>query len=97
MRYDDRLGYHAPIEYCPKNRGFYYTDPKYSAEKLPLGEEEIEMFEMMVESFQRFKGAQVLQHVEGVFDKLSKVYSSLLLTASQMKEMLYKSMTLYEA
>jgi len=45
----------------------------FSIEKLPVGEEEIEMFELMVDSFQCFKSAQVLNHVEGMFDKLAKL------------------------
>jgi predicted DNA-binding transcriptional regulator YafY len=73
MRNDDRLGYHAPIQYCRKNKGFYYSDPEYSTEKLPLGEEEIEAFGVIVESFQRFKGAQIVDQVAGMFDKLDKV------------------------
>jgi predicted DNA-binding transcriptional regulator YafY len=77
MRYDDRLNYHAPILYCKKNKGFHYEDRDYSIEKLPLSESDIETFQMMVESFQRFKGADVLQQVEGVFDKLGKVAKQL--------------------
>lgn len=73
MREDDRLNYNAPIKYCKRNGGFYYTDPDYSILRLPLSENEIEKFDLLVESFQRFKGAQVLNQVEGMFDKLSKV------------------------
>ena len=73
MRYDKRLGYHAPIAYCRVGRGYHYTDPDYTIDKLPLSSEEIEAFEIIVESFQRFKGADVLSHVEGIFDKLDKI------------------------
>ncbi|MFM9837596.1 MAG: helix-turn-helix transcriptional regulator [Cyclobacteriaceae bacterium] len=73
MRYDKRLGYHAPIAFCRKNRGYHYTDPNYTIDKLPLSSEEIEAFEIIVESFQRFKGANVLNQVEGMFDKLDKI------------------------
>jgi predicted DNA-binding transcriptional regulator YafY len=77
MRYDERLAYHAPIEYCRRNHGYYYTDAGYSIDKLPLSEDDIEAFDMIVESFQRFKGAQVLSQVEGLFDKLGKVAGQL--------------------
>jgi hypothetical protein len=30
MRYDEILSYYAPIEYCRKNKGHYYTDSSYS-------------------------------------------------------------------
>jgi predicted DNA-binding transcriptional regulator YafY len=73
MRYDKRLGYNAPIAFDRKNKGYYYTDPDYSIEKLPLTTEEIEAFQLIVEAFKRFKGAKVLSHVEGMFDKLDKV------------------------
>ena len=79
MRQDERLNYHAPIAYCKRNKGFHYTEPDYSIEKLPLSEADIETFGIMVESIQRFKGAQVLHQMEGMFDKLEKV-------AGQLKE-----------
>ncbi|MEO7991369.1 MAG: WYL domain-containing protein [Chryseolinea sp.] len=77
MRDDDRLNYHAPIAYSKKNNGHHYKDADYSIDTLPLSEDEIETFELMVESFKRFKGAEVLNHVEGMFDKLEKVAGQL--------------------
>jgi predicted DNA-binding transcriptional regulator YafY len=77
MRYDKRLNYHAPIEYSKKPKGYYYTDPDFSIEKLPLNENDIEMFELLLESAQRVKGAQGLSEVEGMFDKLDKVVGQL--------------------
>lgn len=77
MRYDENLGYKAPIEFCRKNRAYHYTDPNYTIEKMPLTDHDIEAFEVLVESFQRFKGAQVLSQVEGMFDKLGKVADQL--------------------
>lgn len=73
MRYDKRLGYFSPIQYSHKHRGYYYTDPDYTLDKLPLSSEEIEAFEVIVESFKRFRGAEILKQVEGMFDKLDKV------------------------
>jgi len=73
MRYDKRLGFNAPIEFNRKYRGYYYTDPDYTIDKLPLNAEEMEAFQLIVESLNRFKGAKVLQQVEGIFDKLDKV------------------------
>lgn len=73
MRHDERVGYNAPIEYCKKNRGYYYTDPEYSIDKFPLTAEELAAFEVSLAALKCFKGATVLQHVEGVFDKLDKL------------------------
>jgi predicted DNA-binding transcriptional regulator YafY len=77
MRYDDRLRYYAPISYCKKNKGFYYTDQTYSVTKLPLTVDDIQWFEVMIDSLQRFRGAEILHHVEGIFDKLEKVVGHL--------------------
>ncbi len=77
MRDDARLNYHAPIAYSKKNNGHHYKDANYSIEKLPLSADEIETFELMVESFNRFKGAEVLNQGEGMFDKLGKVAGQL--------------------
>jgi predicted DNA-binding transcriptional regulator YafY len=73
MRNDKRLGYHAPIAFCRKNMGYYYTDPDYTIDKLPLTTEEIEAFELIIQSFQSFRGAQIFNNVAGIFDKLDKV------------------------
>ncbi len=92
MRHDERLNYHAPIVYSKKNNGHHYKDADYSIEKLPLSEDEIETFELMVESFKRFKGAEVLNQVEGMFDKLEKVAGQL----KQKKTKLNYSPVLFE-
>ncbi|HYF71148.1 MAG TPA: WYL domain-containing protein [Ohtaekwangia sp.] len=73
MRFDNRLGYHAPIAFCRRNRGYYYTDPDYTIERLPLSSDELEAFAVVVDSFKRFRGAEALHPVDGVFDKLDKL------------------------
>jgi predicted DNA-binding transcriptional regulator YafY len=73
MRADKRLGYYAPIAYHRTHRGYYYTDPEYTIDKLPLSKGELEAFELIVDSFKRFRGARILSRVEGMFDKLDKV------------------------
>lgn len=73
MRSDKLLGYYAPIAYHRTHRGYYYTDPDYTLDKLPLSKSELEAFELIVDSFKRFRGAKILNRVEGMFDKLDKV------------------------
>lgn len=73
MRYDKRLGYFAPIEFSRKHHGYYYTDATYTIEKLPLTADELDAFNIILESLQRFKGAEVFSQVEGMFDKLDKI------------------------
>lgn len=83
MRYDKRLGFFAPIQYSKKHKGYYYTDPEYSIEKLPLTKDELQAFELLVDALQRFRGAQVLDQVQGMFDKLDKVVMQQLKTKSK--------------
>ncbi|WP_276373604.1 WYL domain-containing protein [Chryseolinea sp. H1M3-3] len=77
MRCDERLGYFAPIVYCRTNKGYYYTDPDYSIDALPLSEEDIQAFSVLVNSLQKYKGALVVNQLEGMFDKLGKVAEQL--------------------
>ena len=77
MRFDKRLGYFAPIAFSRKHRGYFYTNPDYTIEKLPLSASELEAFELIVDSFRHFRGARMLSPVEGLFDKLDKVLSQL--------------------
>lgn len=83
MRSDKRLGYMAPIEYSRKNKGYHYTDPGYNMEKLPLSAGEVDTFRLIVDSLKRFRGADVLQQVEGIVNKLDKVVMK---EASQKKK-----------
>jgi predicted DNA-binding transcriptional regulator YafY len=63
----------APIEYSRKYKGYHYTDPDYNMEKLPLSAGEVDTFRLIVDSLKRFRGADVLQQVEGMVNKLDKV------------------------
>jgi predicted DNA-binding transcriptional regulator YafY len=77
MRFDKSLGFHAPIQFNRKFRGYHYSDPDYTIEKLPLSHEELEAFELIVDSFKRFRGANILNEVVGMFDKLDQVVHQL--------------------
>jgi predicted DNA-binding transcriptional regulator YafY len=77
MRHDRRLAFHAPIEYCRKNKGHYYTDPDYSIKGFRLTDEEVRGFSLLVDGLQKYKGAQVVKQVEGLFEKLGTVATGL--------------------
>lgn len=72
MKFDERLGYNAPIEYCRKNKGYYYTDPEYSIEKIPLSDEE---FKTLANSLSFLKYKSAFKEFESVVDKLLRVGS----------------------
>jgi predicted DNA-binding transcriptional regulator YafY len=70
MRYDERLGFMAPITYCAKERAYYYSDPDYSINKFDLTAEQLDAFSSIVDLMQAFKGAQFMQEFEGALDKV---------------------------
>lgn len=77
MRHDERLGYHAPIAYDKKEKGFYYTDLTFSIDKLPLTEEDLQALSLAANILHQYKGAKVVQQFEGMVDKLGKAVNHL--------------------
>jgi predicted DNA-binding transcriptional regulator YafY len=75
MRTDDRLGYRAPIEYCRRNKGYYYTDPNYSIENINLTEEQWKSFDTVMNFLHEHKDLKVMQDFHNAIDKLSGVMS----------------------
>lgn len=77
MRYDKRLGYLAPIEYCKINRGYYYKQKDYTIEGLPLNEDEMRTFGFVTSMLDQFRGLKIVSDFEGALDKLRNVADQL--------------------
>ncbi len=75
MKYEQHLGYYAPIEYCRTNRGYYYTDPNYTLADIPLTESEIEALYFAAGILAQFKGLKIVKQFEEAIDKISDVVS----------------------
>ncbi len=73
MRSDKTLGYFAPIRFHRSEKGYYYTKPNFSLDKLPLNEEDLQALNAAINILQQYKDIQLVQQFEGVVDKLSKV------------------------
>lgn len=75
MRYEEELGFFAPIKYSKVKGGYYYTDPNYSIDNMPLNEDDIEALTFAARTLDQFKGAVVFQQfefaIEKIFDRLS--------------------------
>jgi len=70
MRNDERLGYHAPI-LMDRSRGvYYYEDPTYSIDNIPLNEEELESLVFASKLLEQFKGIEILRRFSGSVQKL---------------------------
>jgi predicted DNA-binding transcriptional regulator YafY len=70
MRFDQRLGYFAPIKYCPLNRGYYYTDEGYSINKINLSEEEIETLFIASDLMKPYDNLSVLKNFRSIVYKI---------------------------
>ena len=70
MRFDNRLGYHAPIKYCKLNRGYHYTDPGYSINKINLEEEEIDTLLLARDLLEPYRNTSFLKDFQSIIFKI---------------------------
>jgi predicted DNA-binding transcriptional regulator YafY len=77
MRYDERLGFMAPISYSNLHRGYYYTDPEYSIHKLKLSQENLRALSLALNILRQFKGIRMVKEFESALDKILKLVSHL--------------------
>ncbi len=75
MKYDEELGYFAPIEYNRKFNGYYYTDADFSINKIPLKQEDLYALEFACGLLRQFEGIgpvrQFMQSVSKIEDFIS--------------------------
>jgi len=70
MRYDDRLGFEAPIEYDRTLRAYKYSDPDYSIDRFPINEEEVQTLRFAATILRQFRHIGYLENFEGTVQKL---------------------------
>lgn len=70
MRYEINLGYEAPIAYHPVERGYYYTDPDYSIDQMPLREEDIEAIKLAANTLAQFRGISIFESSQDAIEKI---------------------------
>lgn len=77
MRHDERLAYHAPIAYDRKEKGYYYTNPAFNIDAVPLTEEDLQALTLAANILHQYKSVKLVQQFEGMVDKLGKVVNHL--------------------
>jgi len=65
MRYDNGLGYYAPIKYDRNRGGYYYEDPDYSIDNIPLNNEELEALVFTSSLLNQFKNIDLFRQFSG--------------------------------
>jgi len=70
MREDTRLGFHAPIKHSREKNGYYYEDPDYSIDKIPLNEEELEALSFASTMLEQYKHIDLFTTFTGAVQKI---------------------------
>lgn len=72
-----RIEHDAPIKYSKKEKGYFYEDPTFSLENIPLSEDDVDAIKFAANIFDQFKGVDVFRQFEFAIDKiLDRVYIS---------------------
>jgi len=70
MREDSRLGFYAPIKHSREKNGYYYEDPDYSIDKIPLNEEELEALSFASTMLEQYKHIDLFTTFTGAVQKI---------------------------
>ncbi|MBC5994028.1 helix-turn-helix transcriptional regulator [Pontibacter cellulosilyticus] len=70
MRYCSQLNYNAPIAYSKKENGYYYTDPEYTIENLPLNEVELHALATAAATLGQYRHMAVFSEFASTVDKV---------------------------
>ncbi|MCX6233440.1 MAG: WYL domain-containing protein [Bacteroidetes bacterium] len=70
MRYDRHLGYNAPIRYDRIKRAYYYEDPGYSIDALPINSDEMESLKFAAAILNQFKNVELFSKYSGNVQKV---------------------------
>jgi len=70
MREDSRLGFFAPIRHSREKSGYYYEDPDYSIDNIPLNEEELEALSFASTMLEQYKHIDLFTTFTGAVQKI---------------------------
>jgi len=70
MKYDRHLGYEAPIEYSKEKGGYYYTEPDFTIDNIPINEEELEALTFAATMFDQYKHIGIFSTFSGAVQKI---------------------------
>lgn len=70
MRYDEQLGYMAPIEWDSYKKGYYYAEDGYSINKMHLNEDEKEGLLFAARLLESYKDAPLFENVSESLEKV---------------------------
>jgi len=79
MRYDEGLGYFAPIEYDPLDRTYFYNQPGFSIDNLPVEVDDVRKLKLAATLLKQFSKIGTFRDFSGTIDKVVRLinYSKL--------------------
>jgi predicted DNA-binding transcriptional regulator YafY len=72
MRFDDGLGFNAPITYNKVHKGYCYEDENYTIASVPLNDEELQAIQFAVSVLDQFKGVEMLEQFSHAIHKITE-------------------------
>ena len=70
MKYDRHLGYEAPIEFSKEHGGYYYTEPDFTIDNIPINEDELEALTFAATMFDQYKHIGIFSTFSGAVQKI---------------------------
>lgn len=70
MREETELAYFAPIKYSKIEKGYYYEDPDFSIDDMPLNDDDLEAIKFAATTLFQFKGISLFNQFESAIDKI---------------------------
>lgn len=71
MRYDEGLGFFAPLVYDKARRGYKYEDEQYSINKLNVSDEELQGLEMAISILEQFSNVPAIKLFDDAIQKIA--------------------------
>ncbi|MFN8300203.1 MAG: WYL domain-containing protein [Chitinophagales bacterium] len=71
MRYNQSLGFNAPIEYNRSEKNYRYTDPAYSITNLPVSADELHGLDFAISLLEQFKHLPAIREFEEAIRKIA--------------------------
>lgn len=70
MKHDERLGYFAPIKLDREKMAYYYEDPDYSIDNIPLNDEEVQALSFAATMLDQFRNVGIFSTFTGAVQKV---------------------------
>ena len=70
MKEDELLGIKSPIKFSKSQNGYYYTNPDYSFNKIPLNDSDIDALKTVTDMLGNFTGTRVSENFNHAIEKI---------------------------